>query len=62
MTVYRKRNKLKNERLNIFLDTELKQRLYDTAEHTGTAASELVRQAIRKELEHYSKHKDKNSL
>ncbi len=56
MPVYRKRNKLMNERLNIFLDAELKQRLYDTAEHTGTAASELVRQAIRKELDtHYKK-------
>jgi predicted DNA-binding protein len=58
--VLKKRRKLKSERLALFIDAELKQHLYNVSEHTGTVASEIVRQAIKTELDtHYSKLKDK---
>ena len=60
----RKQNKkLKSERLNMYLTADLKQHLYNASEHTGTAAAEIVRQALRKELDkQYSQYKDKSSL
>lgn len=41
----------KSERFQFVLDEKTKQRLYDASEHTGTAASEIVRQALKKELD-----------
>ena len=48
-TVYSSRKK-KPERIQLFIDTETKQHLYNAAEQTGTAASEIMRQALQKEL------------
>ena len=46
----------KSERFYFMLSEDLKNRLYTAAENTGTAASELVRTAIVKELnKHHSK-------
>ncbi len=61
MAIYKKRKK--KERMHLYIDTELKKHLYNVSEHTGTAAAEIMRQALRKELDtHYSQHKDKPSL
>ncbi len=58
MTIYSRRKK--KERMQLFIDTELKKHLYTASEFTGTAAAEIVRQALRKELnENYKQYKDK---
>ena len=58
--VRKQKTKLKSERLNMYLTEDLKQHLYNASEHTGTAAAEIVRQALKKELDkRYSQYKDK---
>ena len=62
MAIYKKRKRLKTERIQLFIDAETKQHLYNAAEHTGTAAAEIIRQAVRKELdENYVQFKDADS-
>lgn len=57
MTVYKKRKK--KERMHFFINEDMKRHLYEASEHTGTAASEIIRQALRKELENnYRQHKE----
>jgi len=57
-----KRNK-KSQRLNLYIEPEVKQHLYNASEHTGTAAAQIIREALRKELDEkyksYKPDKDK---
>ena len=61
MKVYRK--KKKTERLNFYIDDGLRQHLSRVSEDTGTAVAEIIRQALRTELNtrKYAKYrKDKS--
>lgn len=57
MAIHLKRTKVYKERINLMLDEETKQHLYNVSENTGTAVSEIIRQAIRNELKKHKQHK-----
>lgn len=57
MAIHLKRTKVYKERINLMLDEETKQHLYNVSENTGIAVSEIIRQAIRNELKKHKQHK-----
>lgn len=59
--IYMKRQR-KKHRLNFYIDEDMKQHLYNASASTGTTAAEIIREALRKELnKQYKQYKDKSS-
>lgn len=58
MRIYKKHKK--RERINFYIEEDLKQHLYEAAYHAGKTASQIMREAIRKELNKtYKQYKPK---